>query len=330
MTATLAAVTSLVERTRLAWERSVLHLPRSIQIEITNACNLGCKMCPSNSPETTDYTRGRTLMDFALYEKIVAEIATFPRVHLIPQGGGEPFLHKRFRDMLVLAKSHPTISVGFVTNGTRTEPGDPEFLVDLGIEEICVSVYGYDGDSHHRTTGRKNYEQVVGFLEGLAAAKAARHVPWPKVRVQTVHTREMDPHLGPFTHRWLGVADEVAILTQRDFTGRGIEGLTFRYEDARPCRKLWHETAISSDGVIGICCEDWDARFPLGNLREQTIREVWFGPELQGIRLAHKQGRTKEVPLCDGCYMLWEQPAVPVLEHGLPGVRSNSVAIFRR
>lgn len=309
---------------------AILRLPQSIQIETTNACNLRCKMCPSNSPLNEDYTRNRTLIEWDLFTRIIDEAATFPKCHIIPQGGGEPFLHPRFRDMLIYAKSKPNLTIGFVTNGTKAKPGDPELLVDLGIEEVVVSVYGYDEASHLAVTGRDNHEKVVAFLRELGETRQRRASKIPRVRVQAVDVDIIKPERERFVRRWLDHADEVALLTQRDFSGRGFVDGQGQPLKQRPCRKLWHETAISSDGDLGICCEDWNVDYPLGNIREKSIRELWYGHELERIRKAHKSGNANDIDLCRECYMLYEEAPQVSEQFGMRTLRSPSVTIYRR
>lgn len=316
----------LKEKVVFNWLRE----PRAIQVEITNACNLRCKMCPSNSPEAIEYDRNRTLMDIGLYRKIIDEAATFPKCHIIPQGGGEPFLHPEFREMLVMTKQKPNLTIGFVTNGTKARPDDCELLVTLGVEEVVVSVYGHDAESHKRVTGRANYGNVEAFVENLHETRQRRGMPWPRIRVQTVETEEIAEHLRTFVPRWLKVADDVAILARRDITGRGLSINEYSASEHRPCLKIWHETAISSDGEMSICCEDWNAAHAIGNIRKMSIRDMWFGDVMRKYRDAHKCGDLSEVPLCQGCYMTRELPPVLVNEFGYRAMRSRSATVYRK
>lgn len=303
--------------------------PQAIQIEVTNACNLRCKMCPSNSPESETYTRRRTLIEWDLFAKIIDEAATFPRCHIIPQGGGEPFLHGQFREMLSYIKAYPSLTVGFVTNGTKAKADDPALLVDLGVEEVVVSVYGYDAASHKAITGKDNYAAVEGFIHGIAETKAKRQAILPRLRVQAVDVEELRPHRGRLLENWLRVADEVAILAQRDLTGRGLDSIS-NSRKPQPCVKIWREAAISSDGDIALCCEDWNIDYPLGNITKTSLRDVWFGDFLQNARKQHRCGEFDDLALCKSCYMLWETPPEPVTEDGYTALRGSSATLYRK
>ena len=54
---------------------SNIPLPVRLWIEPTPYCNLTCPMCPQSDPRINDITKGKTLMDFDLYKKIIDEAA---------------------------------------------------------------------------------------------------------------------------------------------------------------------------------------------------------------------------------------------------------------
>jgi hypothetical protein len=55
------------------------------------------------------------------------------------------------------------------------------------------------------------------------------------------------------------------------------------------------------DGRVSLCCFDAEGAVILGDLKTQTLREVFGGDKAVGIRLAHVEGRRQELPLCNTC-----------------------------
>jgi hypothetical protein len=49
------------------------------------------------------------------------------------------------------------------------------------------------------------------------------------------------------------------------------------------------------------CCTDIEGKLHLGNLREQTMAEVWNGAPMRDLRRAHTEGRRRGLDPCDGC-----------------------------
>ena len=83
-------------------------------------------------------------------------------------------------------------------------------------------------------------------------------------------------------------------------------------EDPGSCRPGHIRGAITPDGFVSPC--EWLTDFKLGNLREQTLEEIWHGPDFLSFRKIFEQ--ESECPSCDlrtGCSRC---PAHSYLETG--------------
>jgi radical SAM protein with 4Fe4S-binding SPASM domain len=58
---------------------------------------------------------------------------------------------------------------------------------------------------------------------------------------------------------------------------------------------------VAWNGDVLLCCMDWRRQVVLGNLREQTIREVWNGEKYRRFRRLQEQQRVSELALCNVC-----------------------------
>ena len=72
-------------------------------------------------------------------------------------------------------------------------------------------------------------------------------------------------------------------------------------QPVRLCEHLYHKMYIGYNGDVLLCCMDWRRRVVLGNVRTQTLKEVWQGEKYQHYRRQHELGRSKELELCDTC-----------------------------
>ena len=81
--------------------------------------------------------------------------------------------------------------------------------------------------------------------------------------------------------------------------------LNYKKHAANPvrlCELLYHKMYIGYNGDVLLCCMDWRRRVVLGNVRTQTLREVWQGEKYQHYRRQHELGGAlKELELCDSC-----------------------------
>ena len=55
------------------------------------------------------------------------------------------------------------------------------------------------------------------------------------------------------------------------------------------------------DGTVVPCANHFEKINVLGNLRTQSLIEVWNGPAMQALRRAHMQDQVAAVPVCASC-----------------------------
>jgi len=84
--------------------------PVSMQLEITNACNFRCLMCPFHGPEKAS-DRPVGFMEMTQYRSILKQFTALGGGFLIPQGAGESFLHPDFPEMLRIAAEEMRLDV---------------------------------------------------------------------------------------------------------------------------------------------------------------------------------------------------------------------------
>lgn len=59
---------------------------------------------------------------------------------------------------------------------------------------------------------------------------------------------------------------------------------------------------VQVNGDVTTCCLDEQLENRLGNLREQSLAELWHGPRIQAWRQAQVEGRFEDSgPLCTRC-----------------------------
>jgi radical SAM protein with 4Fe4S-binding SPASM domain len=68
-----------------------------------------------------------------------------------------------------------------------------------------------------------------------------------------------------------------------------------------PCSGPWKTPAIGKDGRVTVCCRDYNFQLCLGNIKDNTFLELWFGDKIKKIRELHMTGRHLELPPCDEC-----------------------------
>jgi radical SAM protein with 4Fe4S-binding SPASM domain len=78
-----------------------------------------------------------------------------------------------------------------------------------------------------------------------------------------------------------------------------------------PCHLLWRGPLyVRYDGLAYPCCYMYDQP-PVGDLRKQSVMEVWNSPSMVSLREAHIRGDVSAYPICQNCQAA--RPSLPAL-----------------
>jgi radical SAM protein with 4Fe4S-binding SPASM domain len=72
-------------------------------------------------------------------------------------------------------------------------------------------------------------------------------------------------------------------------------------EDKDVCTYIFYAMAINADGTVSACCPDWDQKLVVGDLNNESLRDIWNSSEMNKLRRLHLQGRRRENPVCRSC-----------------------------
>ena len=122
-------------------------LPHLIVLEISNRCNLRCKMCWWNFDRKE---KAKDELTFEEIKKLVGEIKAFrPNITIT---GAEPFFRKDTAKILLYMADKRLPIRSIFTNGTLVNQESAEAIVKAGVELVQVSIDG-DKDTHEKIRG---------------------------------------------------------------------------------------------------------------------------------------------------------------------------------
>ena len=276
-----------------------------------------CVMCP----RTHHMTRDQGVMDFELFKNVVDEyVAINPAVatgcDIFLHHFGESLLHPEFGRFVRYAASkglRPCLSV----NPLMLTPSAANELIDCGPTELSIALDGHDDESFEKIRGVKNaYERSKANLMEYLRLKVARGSK-TRVLVSMIDfslnkgsiarlrgSWEAVPGVDRFLCKpfvtWNGSAQDVNCLAE----GARARNVDFREQGlAVTCRKPWGEMSVTWDGALIACCFDYDKTYPLGNVRDSGLRDVWNGEKMQALRAEFIANKVDN-PLCRDCAYL--------------------------
>ncbi|MFH0973449.1 MAG: radical SAM/SPASM domain-containing protein, partial [Candidatus Micrarchaeota archaeon] len=280
-----------------------LNKPVSLLIESTAHCNLRCITCPR-----VDMTRPLGSMKFAFFKKIIDEAPFVYSVGLHYMG--EPLLNPEIFDFIGYAKSKGINNIYLSTNVTLLTPEKSAALLDTRIDNVILSLDGATKRTYERVRRNANYESSVrnvkAFLE-LREKMRFKTGRKPHVFLQVIKTNETVKEIDDFRKQWSGYDVEITCKNFCTWANqlKNAERVSKRANWYHPagmpwhCANLWESMVVTWDGIVVPCCYDFNSTCVLGDLKKQSVLDVWNGEPMQALR-ASQTGR-KPVKLCAGC-----------------------------
>lgn len=290
-------------------------LPISLAIEPTTACNLRCPECPSG---LRSFTRPTGRISLPLFHKIIDEV----REHLLYLTfyfQGEPYLHPDFLEMVKYAAASK-IYTATSTNAHFLTDQAARKTVDSGLSRLIISIDGATQETYeaYRKEGKLN--EVLEGTKRIVEWKKKLKSETPYLIFQFLVVRPNEHEIDKIKQlgRDLGV-DEVKLKTAQIYdyeSGSDLipeEAKYSRYKKSgsdgkwslknplpNECWKMWHSSVITWDGNVVPCCFDKDASHSMGNMKENSLHEIWRQPPYQRFRQSLLSSR-KEIDICKNC-----------------------------
>ena len=68
-----------------------------------------------------------------------------------------------------------------------------------------------------------------------------------------------------------------------------------------PCSYLWRRMVINYDGIVTICCRDYNCMNIMGDFNIQSLKDIWNGKEYSEMRSIHTAMLRNTIPVCSTC-----------------------------
>jgi molybdenum cofactor biosynthesis enzyme MoaA len=271
--------------------------PRLVSVETTSRCNAECPFCPYNFK-----ARDKKNMEEDLFLKIIEDCREFPLETIEPFMNGEPFVDPRISKRLEHIKRRlPKTKLGLYTNGYALTPKRVDEIVDMGgLDYLTVSLNTLDPVRYQAIMGFKlerTLDNMKYLTDPVRRSKVSQKISFRMTRMDDTTLEEQD--------RFIEYCRERGV---RPF----LVGL-FNYKGDIPshlpvpaygCEHV-ERLDILSDGKVTLCCQDHEGMYSWGDVREQSVLEVYRGAVASRYRELHRTGRRREIEPCGECNLFW-------------------------
>lgn len=279
--------------------------PLTLAIESTAKCNLFCPMCPRENI----YFPARD-MALDLFRKIIDESKDYLEF-AVPYGVGEPLLNPEIYDMIGYCRTLG-VPTGISTNATILTEDASRRLIEAGLDYIIFAFDGATAETYEKYRKGGDFERVrANILTFLRVKKEMRSRIF--CIIQMVRLNENRHEVPALIRMWrVEGIDEVRIKKDEVHNeGSAIPGDDGDRPPMRhPCYLLWRGPMyIHYDGTVFPCCYIYPEE-PVGNVRKNTMAEIWNSERMVKLREAHIKGDLSDYAACRNCPAA--RPRLPV------------------
>jgi len=270
-------------------------IPFRVMIENTNACNANCVFCPHKIMK-----RKVGLMTMGLYKRIIDECLRLGINFVTVYGFGEPLLDKYFTERIKYAKNSGIKRVTTNTNLMYLKKEMIPKLLESGIDEIYISFDAATKETYKKIRPGLDFKTVEGNILSLVKARNEKGLVKPEIVLSFVETDMNKNETKKYLDKWKNVVDNISISYVHNWTG-DIKSNVLTKGKKDPCRLLWSDIVISWNGDVQLCCNDYENRIILGNVKKTKIDDIWGGKRLSAIRSFHEEGNFDKIGICKNC-----------------------------
>jgi radical SAM protein with 4Fe4S-binding SPASM domain len=287
----------------------VFGMPLSVSMELTNICNLRCPECSSGSGRMR---REKGYMDLGLFKKVMKDLSPYLyNTNLYFQG--EPMLHPHFFSFLSNSThTHTIVS----TNGHFLSEENSEKIVRSGLNKLIISLDGIDQETYSSYRINGNVGTVINGIKNVSDA-VKKFGSSLKIEIQCLVNKVNESQLSQIKDfadksevklrmksmqitdskdigSWLPLNGKFSRYRLKDGEYVGKNSLPDR------CARLWFNPVITWDGKVIPCCFDKDAEYIMGDLKQDSFRDIWDGPKYRIFRKSILSGRSM-IEICRNC-----------------------------
>jgi radical SAM protein with 4Fe4S-binding SPASM domain len=154
-------------------------------------CNYRCVFCEWFSPlvkKKRPQVSGLDYLSVDVYQKLVSQLSALGTKVILIGNIEEPFLDTTLIEKIRYTKAN-NLQCFVITNGSLLTPKNTEQLVDLGLDYLNISLNAGCPQTYpkiHTTETEATYHQIVAMVTHIEALKAAKHTPFPRIRLSMV------------------------------------------------------------------------------------------------------------------------------------------------
>ena len=295
--------------------KDVEYFPRYLEIDVYDGCNFDCIMCPLGK----SIYKGGGGISLELFDKIVSEISPYKDwIKLVCLSrNGEPLLNKNISTMVMKLKNAGIRRVNFSTNASALTKKKSTELLNSGLDEIRFSIDGYTKETFEKVRKGGNFERVISNCLNFISLRNKMNSK-TQIQVRFVEQKANEHEISKWESFWLSKLRDTDLVASKKMHSWGNKLDNFEDEInttiKTPCIPPFSTLEILYDVTVPLCGCDYKPTVILGNVKKNTLNEIWNSEKFKNIRKKHEEGRRNDISICVGC-KIWDENKIKTIYH---------------
>ena len=292
--------------------------PYHIIVDPTNACNLGCPLCPTGAGQSQ---RIKGILKFDVFKKIIDEVEDYC-IELHLYNWGEPTLNKNLVQMLNYAKSKNIWTRISSNLSLKYKENYLEQLLKSGLSLLHVDIDGIDQEVYSKYRKKGDLNIVIENLKTIKEIKIKNNLKEPIIELAMLAMKQNEhqhkdfykfakefnaneinidkiQHNPNMDEGWLPSNPE---LIYKTYEGGEASSNSSTEQKIKQCHWPWSGIVVNWDGSTNPCCIIDDPKSDFGNVKGSSIEKIWNSSEYISSRseFGDKKEITKNT-ICNIC-----------------------------
>lgn len=278
-----------------------LPMPLSMYIDPCSACNFSCVFCPQSIDNSKEHFSQK--MTLEAFEKIVYDIKLLGRLKTCNLFSfGEPLLNSLTPDFLKIAVYNDIAEKYVITsNVSLLTEKKAQSIVNYGLDFLRVSIYGATTKTYQARTNTKITLDTI--CKNLLTLKKYRDSVKSSlfIAVKMLDTGDESEN-NAFLDKFTSLGDECFIEPMHNWHNSDE---LFVYNtcntNTSKCPYPFYTLVVHADLTVSVCCPDWNKQLVVGNLANETLKEIWNGAKLYDLQCSLLEQNFSDYSVCRTC-----------------------------
>jgi radical SAM protein with 4Fe4S-binding SPASM domain len=290
--------------------------PISVLVGLHNRCDLDCKMCYPGYRNDK-----KTNLSDKVIKKLFKEFKSNKLSAIMFGANEEPFLYNKLFDVVDMAVSSNIMDIFIFSNGTLLNKKNSDKVLNNEVTRLFISVDAVTRETYdeiripNKITDIFNKNRLLALENNIKSFIDNRNkseMTLPLVRTSMSVQPENKHEVQPFIDKWSGIVDNVEIQVYSDYSS--VYRLSKKTKEFNTksrnlsdnlknphCTQPWNTITIWPNGNVSPCCNLNGINLTIGNVNNDTVKNIWNSKEMTTIREQFISGKLNVV--CQNCLL---------------------------